>query len=39
MNTEYKLFTEVMLSEAGKLLASRHKDNRTQLALLPERFE
>jgi len=39
MKTEYKLFTEAMHSEAGKLLASRHKDNRARLALLPERFE
>ena len=39
MNFEYKLFTEAMLPEAGKLLASRHKDNRARLPLLPERFE
>ena len=39
MKTEYISFTEEMISEAGSLLAQRHKHNRASLPLLPERFE
>lgn len=39
MKTEYVPFTEEMISEAGGLLAQRHKRNRASLSLLPQRFE
>jgi GNAT superfamily N-acetyltransferase len=39
MKTEYVPFTEEMISEAGGLLAQRHKRNRASLPLLPQRFE
>ena len=38
MKTEYKLFSEAMLPEAGVLLANRHRRNCAQLPLLPARF-
>jgi GNAT superfamily N-acetyltransferase len=39
MKTEYLLFNEQMIPEAGKLLADRHTRNRKTLPLLPTRFE
>ena len=39
MRIEIKSFTEEMISEAGSLLAKRHKRNRVKLPLLPTRFE
>jgi GNAT superfamily N-acetyltransferase len=39
MKTEYLPFTTEMVSEAGSLLAQRHKCNRERLPLLPARFE
>ena len=39
MKTEYLPFTEEMIPEAGRLLAQRHASNRTNLPLLPVRFE
>lgn len=39
MKTKYLPFTEEMITEAGQLLAQRHKRNRTSLSLLPARFE
>ena len=39
MKTEIILFTKEFLPEAGKLLAERHKRNRTTLPELPARFE
>jgi GNAT superfamily N-acetyltransferase len=38
MKTEYVEFTEEMISDAGALLAKRHKSNRQELPLLPPRF-
>ncbi len=39
MKTEILPFTSDMIPEAGRLLANRHARNRTQLPLLPPRFE
>lgn len=39
MKTEYLPFTGEMISDAGKLLARRHKRNRAHIAELPSRFE
>lgn len=39
MKTEILPFTTEMIPDAGKLLAERHKCNREQLPLLPQRFE
>jgi len=39
MKNEYLNFTEVMIPEAGKLLAMRHLNNRKSIPILPERFE
>ncbi|MFN8412602.1 MAG: GNAT family N-acetyltransferase [Anaerolineales bacterium] len=39
MKTEFLPFTEKMIPEAGRLLAQRHKHNRTIQPLLPARFE
>jgi len=38
MKTEYLMFTEGMIPEAGKLLAQRHAANRSKFPLLPARF-
>lgn len=39
MNIEFLPFANEMISQAGKLLAERHKHNRASLPLLPEKFE
>ena len=39
MKTEFMPFTHDMISDAGRLLADRHARNRTQIPLLPTRFE
>ena len=39
MAMEYREFTDSMIAEAGRLLASRHAANRKQHPLLPRRFE
>lgn len=39
MKTEILPFTQDMISTAGELLSNRHKRNRKQFAVLPERFE
>src|ERR1041384_5311698 len=39
MKTNILPFTSDMIPEAGRLLADRHARNRTQLPLLPTRFE
>ena len=39
MKIEIKSFVEEMIPEAGKLLAQRHRRNRSKLPLLPTRFE
>lgn len=39
MKTEYVLFTENMIPEAGSLLAARHRRNRGTQPWLPVRFE
>ncbi len=39
MKTEIKPFTAEMIPQAGELLSARHKRNRANLPLLPERFE
>jgi ribosomal protein S18 acetylase RimI-like enzyme len=39
MKTEYLVFTEKMIPEAGRLLATRHARNCRELPLLPTRFE